>query len=304
MTVLEYLEDNMNEYLSGQVIADNLNMTRANVWKEIEKLRQNGIVIEAKTRHGYKLISHGPYISKSYLLKALEAIKTIEIVDSCTSTNDLAKDGNHDLYITQHQTKGRGRQGREFISPKGKGLYFSLNVIPDFTTDHVPLMTICAALAVQETLFEYLGSKVGIKWLNDILVDNVKLCGILVEGDLELQTMTFNKLTVGIGINLYKTDEHEFTSLEDHTDKEINVHMILIGIISKFQAYVNDLGTRKTEIIDKYKAHSIVIGKNVTVKDKTFKATGISNQGHLIVEDSKGQVHELNSGEISINYEN
>ena len=300
MTVLEFLEANIYEYVSGESIAQALDMTRANVWKEITKLRDLGIVIEAKTRKGYRIEAYGDYISAGFLKDSIPDIQRVEVFDSCTSTNDLAKEGLSDLYVSQHQSNGRGRRGRSFISPQNKGLYFSLNLYPKIEMSDIPLLTLCAAVAVRQVLQHHTKKPVGIKWLNDLMIDNKKICGILVEGDLELQTQTFNKVTVGIGINLYESDEHDYASLDQYSSMTLNKHLIIAETLKYFYYFYDDLELRKDELIKVYQDHSIVIGKKVRIDDIEYLACSITDQGHLEVEDEHGVRHTMNSGEVSI----
>lgn len=300
MTVLDFLEKNIYEYVSGETIAQALDMSRANVWKEITKLRDQGIVIEAKTRKGYRIESYGDYISAGFLEDSIPDIQKVEVFDSCTSTNDLAKEGTSDLYVSQHQSKGRGRRGRSFISPKNKGLYLSLNLYPKIEMSDIPLLTLCAAVAVRQVLQHHTKEEVGIKWLNDLMIDGKKICGILVEGDLELQTQTFNKVTVGIGINLHKSDEHDYASLDQYSTMTINKHLIIAETLKYFFYFYDDLEERRGELIKVYQDHSIVIGKKVSIDNVQYLACSITVQGHLEVEDEDGVRHTMNSGEVSI----
>ena len=300
MNVLTLLEKNKDQTLSGEVIANKLNMTRANVWKEISKLRKEGYEIIATPSKGYQLTGYNHNFSKFLLESNLEGIN-LEIYESLKSTNDLAKESNqrNRLIIAQTQTGGRGRMGRSFYSPQNKGLYFSYVINPELELEMVPLITIAAALAIHKAL----PIDSDIKWLNDILINNKKIAGILVEGDIELQTRRFNKIIVGVGINLFSGEVPEelkniMGSLEDFTEKTIDKHQILIDFIHEFDLRVQDIGTNNKRLIEDYRKECITINQNIIYQDKTYKAKAINEMGQLVVEDELSQELIIQSGEI------
>lgn len=300
MKILHLLEENKDKTLSGQVIADTLSMTRANVWKEITKLRLEGYEIIATPSKGYQLTNYNQNFSKYTLEANLDGLD-IEIYKSLNSTNELAKESNQTqrLIIAQTQTKGRGRMGRSFYSPQDKGLYFSYVIDPKLELDKVPLITIAAACAVHKAL----PVNTDIKWLNDILINQKKLVGILVEGDIELQTHRFNKIIVGVGINLFKSDVPDelkdiMGSLEEFTNKTIDKHQILIDFIHEFDELVQLIGNNEEDLIKRYRKHCITINQKIRYLGKEYKAIDINQLGQLIVEDEFMQKKIIQSGEI------
>lgn len=300
MDVLTYLEEYQDKYLSGEFIAKKLNMTRANVWKEINKLRSLDYEIIAVPSKGYKLISYRQNYSKYLLNRNLDNLE-IEIHDTLSSTNDYAKKSTkiNRLIITKEQTNGRGRMGKSFYSPKDKGLYFSYVIKPKIEVDNIPLITIASALAIQKAL----PIDSDVKWLNDILINNQKLAGILVEGDLELQTRTFNKIIIGVGINLFKNEppkdlKNIITTLEDHTDIPLNKHQILIDFIHELNLRIQQIETTPEKLISDYKDQCITINKNIKHNGTLYRAIDINQFGNLIVEDENHKTHKIESGEI------
>lgn len=300
MNILTLLEQNQKQYLSGEVIAKRLSMSRANVWKEISKLRKEGYEIIATPSKGYHLKNYNHNFSKYLLDKSLNDI-SIEIYKSLSSTNDFAKKSNqvNRLIIAQTQTNGRGRMGKSFYSPKNKGLYFSYVINPNLSLEMVPLITIAAALAIQKAL----PIKTNIKWLNDILIDDKKVAGILVEGDIELQTKSFNKIIVGVGINLFSSDvpqklENIMTSVDHHTNNEIDKHKILIDFITEFKKRIIEIKTNKDKLISDYRAECITINKDIIYENKVYKVININEFGQLIVKDKNNNQIIIQAGEI------
>lgn len=300
MTILRLLEENKNTVLSGQNIADKLGMTRANVWKEIAKLRKEGYEIVALPSKGYQLMDYGPNFSKHLLAASLPHLD-IEIHPSLSSTNDLAKESKtiNRLIIAVHQSAGRGRMGKSFYSPENRGLYFSYVINPNLELQLIPLITIAAALAINQAL--PLTSK--IKWLNDIFIKDKKVAGILVEGDLELQTGRFNKIIVGVGINLFAGDtpsdlEKILGALGDFYDGPIDKHQILIDFIKAFDKRLKDIHIDKDMLISDYRKLCMTLNQKIIYQDKVYKALDVNSMGHLVVEDESKTQSIISSGEI------
>ena len=300
MNILTLLEKNKTKALSGEIIADTLSMTRANVWKEINKRRKQGYDIIAAPSKGYQLIGYQDNYSKYLLEEALQGI-SVEIYDTLTSTNNLAKESNeiNRLIITKTQTQGRGRMGKSFYSPDNKGLYFSYVIQPNLELEMVPLVTIAAALAIHSAL----PINTDIKWLNDILINNKKVAGILVEGDIELQTRKFNKIIVGVGINLFNSIvpqelKNIITNLESNTDKIIDKHKILIEFIHELNKRVLEITSNKEKLIEDYRKQCVTLNKELVFEDTVYTAIDINEHGHLIVKDKLGNKKTIQAGEI------
>ena len=315
-TVLSILENHQGKYISGQKIGDLLHMTRANVWKEIEKLRKQGYQIDSVRNKGYCLISDNNNLSISMIQSVLNknTVSQIEILEAIDSTNNYAKkiaqDSNVTNYciITDYQSSGRGRKGRSFYSPNKNGIYMSLVLRPQLKLQDAQLITIIAALAIVDALESCFGIKADIKWLNDIYLNGKKLAGILTEGEIVLENSTYRYLVVGIGINIF-TDKNLptelkniYTALDQVIDGTIQRDILIASIINHFYDYYEKLETRKTQTIRQYKKHCFILGQEITVNDdcEKFLAVDISPEGHLMIKDKNGALKALNSGEISI----
>ena len=310
-TILEVLEENLNDYISGEEIAQRLNMTRANIWKEIQKLKNSGFEISSVRNLGYKLVDYQGNLSRSLILNNTFRLSAIEVFDTITSTNDYAKTKIHDnlLILANHQSKGKGRMQRDFFSPSKSGIYMSLVLVPKLEIMDVQLVTICAALAVCQALEKLYELQPKIKWLNDIYLGDQKVCGILSEGEIELETNSFRHIILGIGVNTNSVNDIPselvsiYTALSQHTAEPINRNQLVIEIINNFYDFYDNLPTNRLKLIDMYKLRSNVLGKFVTIRNQgneTYLAKDISPEAHLIVVDKLGNELELNSGEISL----
>ena len=187
MNLYQLLVKNMNTVTSGQELSQELNMTRAGVWKGIKQLRDQGLIIDSLQSQGYQLKSTQHLLNKEHL-ESLLPNTYIEIHDSLGSTNEYAKGITQQpaLIITSHQTDGKGRRGKSFYSPKDKGLYMSYVPSGDYSIEDTGMLTIRSALALQMAISHYFKIETEIKWLNDIYLRDRKLAGILIEGSVEL----------------------------------------------------------------------------------------------------------------------
>ena len=197
---------NSNDFVSGQTLADQLGVSRNTIWKYVKALVDDGYKIKSVTNRGYRIEEITQQLNETEILRQTPLLpEQLKVFKSLSSTNDWIKEHQENLapgtvVITSHQTSGRGRQGRSFHSPADQGIYFSLLYKGD-TIPRFDFVTITAALAVT-TVLEELGFSPAIKWVNDIYLDKHKVCGILTEGELELETGQMKYLVLGIGINV------------------------------------------------------------------------------------------------------
>jgi len=226
-------------------------------------------------------------------------------LDETDSTNryalDLSKEKEGDFAVTaEMQTRGRGRMGRSFESPKGSGLYLTVLERRVLDPHLTPLVAVCTAKAIEKTT----GLFCDIKWPNDIVFGGRKLCGILCErlGDA---------VAIGIGINLSQTEE-DFGELKDiatslrlcgeKADKEELLSALLSGLDEMLDTYA-DAGKRN-EYLAYYRYHSNVIGKEIWLisgnKKTPALCTGINEDFELLVKYDDGKEGVISTGEISL----
>lgn len=194
-------------YVSGNEIGKKLNISRAAVHKQINSLKNNGYIIES-SRKGYKLLKSDDILNKkeiSSLLFFSKLIKNVIFYKKITSTQIKIKEGaernlyDKTLIIAQEQTSAYGRMKREWSSQNG-GLWFSFLLAPKIRPDEISKLSLVAGMAINRVLKEFYLTDSKIKWTNDILIDNKKIAGILIEISAEQDKV--NWVAVGIGINL------------------------------------------------------------------------------------------------------
>ena len=252
-------------------------------------------------------------ISVAEILKNTN-IKQIVHLENVDSSNDYAKEiskldfRDKLLVVADTQSKGKGRMGKTFFSPKS-GLYFSLVIKPNLSFDEIQLITLTAAVALNNTINDlfHIGSK--IKWLNDIYVGQKKLSGILAEGVISSSSL-YDFVIVGVGINLESPPylpqniQHTFTALDEHTNLKVDRSEILITFINNFETLIQNLTKNKNKLIEEYKDSCMVLNQKVNIKNENeiYTAIDINSMAHLVVMNDQGKIKALNSGEISIEF--
>lgn len=238
----------------------------------------------------------------------------ISVFENLDSTNaylkQLAKSGENSgtVIIADSQTFGHGRFDRKFHSPENSGIYMSVLLKPALPAEQSVMLTAAAAVAVCEAIEALTVRKPKIKWVNDILLNGKKACGILTEGAVNPQTLEFDWAVIGIGINVY-TPKDDFspeikdiaTALLDQK-KENFRNRLCAEILNRLNYYCKNLN--KNEFIRSYKEYSAFLGEKITViKNGIFtpaKAMFIDDNCRLAVSYDDGREELLSSGEISI----
>lgn len=239
-------------------------------------------------------------------------IPTVVRFDSLPSTNleaaERATEGAPEglCVVAAEQTSGRGRLGRQWLSPKGAGLYFSIVLRPRFAQSSWPLLTLMSAVAVHDALLQSCNLQTDIKWPNDIVVGDKKLCGILAE---TFNAATDDSVVIGIGINL---TEHSFppelhavaTSVEGLLGRPVDYDVVLQSLVKNLSAQYGMLQTNDGSLTEKWCARSSYCsGKRIRVADgrEVFEGTtrGLETDGGLIVELDNGEQRVIRAADIS-----
>lgn len=317
--IIKLLKENENNFISGEKISESIGVTRAAVWKYIKAIKEEGYEIESVSRKGYKLTSSPDLLTFEEIspnLKTRFIGRNFVHLDTIDSTNNEAKklaiDGSPEgtLVISEEQTMGRGRLGRNWVSPKHKGIWMSLILRPEINPIQVSKITQVAAAAVCMALIE-MGIRTLIKWPNDIVLNDKKVCGILTEMSGELNRV--NYVIVGIGINA-NIDKDEFpedlkpiaSSLKIEIGNYIKRKELVRRILNNFEELYEELINEETikKSIEICKDNSALIGKEIKIiekgKETRARALSLNEDGKLIVQYKDGKVDELISGEISV----
>lgn len=312
--VLDELEKNRGVYISGEQLADSLNVSRAAVWKSIKKLKDDGFDIDGVNNKGYRLNEDTDVLSVKGVADYLnpDIPVRLELYKRVTSTNTLLKDRANEeeglVIAALEQTNGMGRLGRAFISPPNSGIYFSILLKPDIDNSEITLLTTVAGVAVCEAIEKYTDKLPKIKWVNDVFIDDKKVCGILTQASFSMENLQPEYVVVGIGINLYYpeggfSEEVDKVAGNVLSDKRGDLkNKILAEVLNRFFYYYRRFS--KKEFVAEYKNRSFVIGKTIRVVapngEKIAEALDIDDECHLIVRYDDGSVEALSTGEISV----
>lgn len=248
---------------------------------------------------------------KKHLQNPQSNIFVLDCVDSTNGymkTAEFAGAPEGTTVIAGRQTRGRGRFDRRFHSPENSGIYMSILLKPLLPAADAVLITALAAVAVSEAIEALSPNKAEIKWVNDVLVNGKKVCGILPEATLDIKSGRLERVILGIGINAYTPEDGFAEEIRDiagavfeQPDKNLR-NRLAAGIINRFFEHYPKIAERS--FLNSYISRSCVIGKNVTVisgdSRRTATALGIDSDCRLLVEFEDRSRQRLSSGEISL----
>ena len=263
----------------------------------------------------------GEALTKGSILSFLPSLeeKKLTVLSSVDSTNTYLKrlslscgDGER-IAVADHQSAGRGRMGRSFESPAGKGIYLSLLLRPHIAPAQALPATGLCAVAVRRAIEKVCGIDCGIKWTNDLVYGGKKICGILTEMALGSENGRVQHMIVGVGVNVHHTAE-DFSpevaflasSLDAVTGKSVcraQLTAAMIEELLKLPALLENPDTICGYVAD-YRAHCVTLGKDARLmwregEEKVF-ALDIDDAFGLVVRHADGTEETIRSGEVSV----
>ena len=334
--IIRLLVDAGDDFVSGNSLATALSVSRSAVWKAVEALRADGFCISAVTNRGYRLLDYGDVLSPAGVERYIRTggVFTVEVRKTVTSTNtvlrELAAAGAPEGYVlaAEEQTAGKGRLGRSFYSPAGHGVYFSLLLRPGLASapqraglepaavrpalkqGEAAFITSAAAVAAARAIESVLGVQVGIKWVNDLLLADRKVCGILTEASVDIESGSLDHAVLGIGINITAPEsgypdvisDVAAPVLESAAGAESVRCRIIASTLDNFWAFYENLSRR--DFLDEYRRRSVVVGREIFVLSGSdripARALAIDDDCRLVVRYQCGDTAALNAGEVSI----
>lgn len=305
-------------------MANLLAVSRTSVWKNIQSLQSDGYGIEGSPRLGYRLLNIPDFLYPAEITGSLkskiigskpELIYHYHQVESTnTSLKNLAdKDAPEGtIVVTEEQIGGKGRLGRSWSSPAGKGIWLSLLLRPPLSPQDTPLFTLLAATAVVKSIKKILPDlPVGIKWPNDLLINNRKVCGILTELKAEAEILHYLVIGIGINVNFREKDflpelRKIATSLYlENGCKNVSRQKLTAVLLHELDnSYADFLSAGPRSIIGQWKKENITLGRNVVIKTVQGilegKAVDLDEDGSLIVEEKSGIRKHFYAGEVTL----
>ncbi len=305
---------------SGAELAKQLGVSRAAVWARIEELRKLGYDIAASPHHGYVLRASPDSLHGDDLVARLGETRVvgrdIRVFKETDSTNDIVDKLAHDgvaegvVVFAESQTQGRGRLGRRWLSPAGKGLWFSVLLRPDLQPMAATQLTVISAVAVARAIERQTGLTPGIKWPNDIMFGPRKCAGILIELSTEIDHIRHAVLGIGLDVNLAA---EEFppelrgiaTSLRAEAGQPIDRPALAAAVLRELDiVYARLCDGDFHEVGDDWMRRCITLGRRVTIRIGDRAVTGtaeaLDDEGALLVRNEHGRVERILGGDVTM----
>lgn len=292
------------DFVSGEALAEQLQVSRAAIWKAIKQLEKQGVVIDSLKNRGYRLLA-----GDLLLPEAIAEQTGLAVYHNSTSSSTQldAKQGieagnpSPALYLAPSQTAARGRFSRPFFAPERGGIYMSLHLEPQLPFDQLPSYTLLIAASIVKAIHNLTGIDTNIKWVNDIYLGKKKIAGILTEAVSDVETGTVAHIIIGVGINFcipeFPKDLEDKAGSLFTSQPQINRNELIAEIWRIF------LTSKPEDLFNLYQKHSLVLGREIHYQSQgqnlTATAVDVLKTGELLVETSTG-IQKLSSGEISL----
>ncbi|MGN1051548.1 MAG: biotin--[acetyl-CoA-carboxylase] ligase [Acutalibacteraceae bacterium] len=314
--VLKILKE-ADSFVSGQKMCESLGVSRTAVWKGVKALEKDGYKITSIQNKGYKLLDSPDFLDKNSISEHLNTKiigNKILVLESVDSTNNYAKKlsqkGEKEglSVVSREQTGGKGRLGRAWKSKKDETISLSVSLKPEISPLEIGAITPLAGLAVSNAIKNVTGIDAKIKWPNDVIYENKKICGILTEMNCEFDKVDF--IVIGIGINCLNKDfpkeiKNKATSLLLINNKSIDLNCLCAEVMNELEKvlFQNDFHFTD-ESLKEYKSRCATLNKTVSYirnnRSLSGVATDISSLGELIVTKENGEKETVFSGEVTV----
>lgn len=308
-------------YVSGQELCEYYGVSRTAVWKAVRQLEKDGYVIEAQNNKGYRLVEKEDtdvftkveiesYMDTSWIGRKLVFHRETDSTN--LDAKALAEKGEASgaVAVADMQTAGRGRRGRGWVSPAGKDIYMSLMLRPECRPEKASVLTLVMAVSVLEAIQEVVTQSCNIKWPNDIVVNNRKVCGILTEMSAELDGIHYVVIGAGINVNqeqMASEIQDKATSLYIEGGERIRRAKLVARVLHYFEENyaIFEKNWDFSGLVAQYNRHLVNRNREVRVLDPKGEyegvARGINEKGELIVErKDDGRTELVYAGEVSV----
>jgi len=306
--------------VSGTDLSQQLKISRAAVWARIEELRSLGYEIEASPHQGYRLISVPDVLHPDDLLSLVKTNqiigRDIRVFQQTSSTNDvvdkLARDGVNEgvVVFAESQSLGRGRLGRNWLSPVRKGLWFSVLLRPELRPQAATQLTVAASASLARAIRQQTGLAAEIKWPNDILVGGRKIAGILTELNAELDHIKYIVLGIGVNVNLNVTDfptelRKLATSLKIETGRHVSRAELAAAILRELDADYTRIAHRQfSRVGEEWQQFCSTLGRSVSIRvgDRVIRgrAESLDEDGALLLRTEHGHLERIIGGDVTL----
>jgi BirA family biotin operon repressor/biotin-[acetyl-CoA-carboxylase] ligase len=229
---------------------------------------------------------------------------------SAASTNELAKEAARQgvvegtVIIAEEQTAGRGRRQRSWLSPRG-GIALSVVLYP--SRDNLPSLIMLASLAVARSIAAVTALKPQIKWPNDVLISDRKVCGILVESEVRGDKVDYAVIGIGVNVNLERASlaklAPEATSLAAELGREVSIRDLIRKLLMETDGLYLSLRSGGS-VYEKWCDSLVTLGREVRVESGGAEDTGIAESvardGSLLLRRPDGSLRRVVAGDVSL----
>ena len=317
--ILKHLLENQGKYVSGEELSSLFGVSRTAIWKHINSIKNDGYPVVSSPRRGYCLTGRPDVLNAQEVKINLAADIIGQLVyfyEKVDSTNEIVKkmaaeglpEGT--VVIAEQQLCGKGRIGRNWVSPAGVGIWFSLLLRPGIKPHVAPQLSLACAAAVCRAIRRFTGLDVRIKWPNDLLIGQKKVCGILTELSAEIDMV--NYVIVGIGINVNQK-EKDFsceikdtaTSLSEIAGHDFRRVELLREVLAEIErTYLEYLTSGFPGVLRQWRELCSTLGQEVSVistgENFSGLAEDIDENGHLLVRMANRELRAVVAGDVSI----
>jgi BirA family biotin operon repressor/biotin-[acetyl-CoA-carboxylase] ligase len=318
-SLLSILLHHPDDFISGEEISRRLSISRTAVWKQINKLRKLGYEFEAVPHKGYRILFKPDSLDPLTLGNALNTTimgANVEIIKTTVSTQEEARKraeqgaAEGTLIVAEEQTGGKGRLGRKFFSPYGKGVWMSLILRPQQPVKFTSQLTLLTGVAVCRAIRRTTALEAGIKWPNDILINNRKICGILLESVIEDEVVRYCIAGIGISVNLdvedYPDDLRDIaSSIKIESGTSMDRTILIAAVMDEFESLYKLYQQEGFQAIASlWEALSVMIQQKVVVSTHQGQregiAVGLDPSGALLVDMGMGEIMPIMSGGVKL----
>jgi len=312
------------KFHSGDELGQHFDVTRSAIWKAVKKLSEIGLEIHSVRGKGYRLSETITLLDQKSFLKNLSAgnkskIKELEVLGCTDSTNSHTlrriRDGSLELApgqaylcLAEMQTAGKGRRGRQWVSPFGHNLYLSMVQVYEGGASGLEGLSLVVGLALVKALHSSGFSGLGLKWPNDLLWQGKKLAGILIEINGDIAGAC--QVVIGLGLNLkhneagMQTISQPWTSLEELGFEQAQRNLLLGRILDyQLDALEQFKSTGFASFIPDWQLHDVTVGKKLELSTAMGSVTGMGEgvdmTGALVLRTEQG-IRTFYGGEISL----
>lgn len=305
---------------SGNELGKTLGISRTAVWKHMKQLIDLGVPVISLAQTGYQLEKPFFLLDEHRIKEALHHKKfpqpfNLHLFTTLPSTNqylkELPQSQTLEICCAEQQTQGRGRFGRVWHSPFGENIYLSLKWNLQCELNKLSGLSLVTSLAIANALKEFIpNEEIKIKWPNDILWGDKKLCGILIE--ILAESNANAQVIIGIGLNVNSDTRNNplpdkvWCSLFEMLGNSLDRNVLISCVLEKLMLYIKRLLEHGLLVfINEWNDYDYLVGKQITVTQATMQfngvACGIDETGLLIIEELDGQRHFLSSGDTTLN---